>query len=80
MHFLLYQKILCILASVFLKLIAFENPDVFGKADIEATNAFHAADVCGEIPDVLVPLMGCNKVLGTGIFLNEKVLGHEVEL
>ena len=68
---LTHEKFICILAGVFLQLIAFENPDVFGKTDIEATNAFHAADVGGEIPDVLVSLMASDELLRTGIFLYE---------
>ena len=68
---LTHEKFLRIFIGVFFKLIAFENPDVFGKADIEAANAFHAADIGSEIPDVLVSLMASNELLRTGIFLYE---------
>ena len=68
---LTHEKFICILAGVFLKLIAFENPDVFSKAYVEATNAFHTADVGSEIPDILVSLMASDEFLRTGIFLYE---------
>lgn len=42
---LTHEKLLCILAGVFLKIIVFENPDVLGEANVEAANALHATDV-----------------------------------
>ena len=51
-----------------------------GKADVEAADAFKTADVGIEIPDVLVALMTCEIVFGTGKLFDKEVLGHEVEL
>ena len=69
---LLYVKIfLGILLGILLELIAFEYLDVVGKTDIEAADALHAADVGGEIPDVLVTLMTSNEFFCTGVFLYE---------
>ena len=47
---LTHEKLLCILTGVFLKLIAFKNPDVLGEANVEAANALHATHIGGEIP------------------------------
>lgn len=69
-----------ILSSVLLEGFAFEDCDVVGKANVETANAFETADVGIEIPDVLVALMTCEIVFGTGKLLDKEVLGHEVEL
>ena len=59
---------------------AIEDGDVVGKTDVEATNAFEAADVGIEVPDVLVALVAFEIVFGTGKLLDKEILGHEVEL
>ena len=59
---------------------AIEDSDVVGKADVEATNAFEAADVGIEVPDVLVALVAFEIVFGTRELLDKEVLGHEVKL
>lgn len=51
-----------------------------GKADVEATNAFEAADIGIEVPDVLVALVAFEIVFGTGELFNKEVFGHEIEL
>ena len=63
-----------------LERFAFEDLDVAGKTDVEATNAFHATDISGEVPNVLIVFVSCDEILGSGKFLDKKVLGHEVEL
>ena len=46
-----------IFSSVLFEGLAFEDRDVVGKTDVEATNAFETADVGIEVPDVLIALL-----------------------
>ena len=71
---------LCILFGILLQGVAFEDLDVVGEADIETADTFHAAYFGGEIPDVIVAFMSFDAVLGSGIFLHEQILGHQVKL
>ena len=59
---------------------AIENLNVTSQTDVKTAYAFHATDIGGEVPDVLVVLVCCNEILGSGEFLDEQVLGHKVEL
>ena len=77
---LILQIFLRILGSVLLKGFAFEDRDVVGKANVEAADARHVADVGGEVPGVLIALLTSNEIFGTRELFDKEVLGHEVEL
>lgn len=58
---------------------AIENLNVTSQTDVKTAYAFHATDIGGEVPDVLVVLVCCDEILGSGEFLYEQVLSHKVE-
>lgn len=51
-----------------------------GQADVESGQTLDLIDLGVEVPDVVVALVRLDAVLGRGEFLDEEVLGHEVEL
>lgn len=74
----MHQEVIGKRDNILLQFWRVEDFDMIGQADVESGDAFNLIDVCVEVPDVVIALVGLNEFLRRWELLNKKVLCEEV--